>query len=103
MARVMRRCIASSRSIGRLVARTHRPSCRSSSVSTVFTFDEGRETRANEDTAQAVGRCAWGAIGGRDHGRQRETGGEQSESLHLFIRTQGEKKENEGVEKAERS
>mmetsp|Transcript_39039 Transcript_39039/g.85802 ORF Transcript_39039/g.85802 Transcript_39039/m.85802 type:complete len:200 (+) Transcript_39039:1299-1898(+) len=37
MARVMRRCIASSRSIGRLVARTHRPSCRSSSVSTVFT------------------------------------------------------------------
>mmetsp|Transcript_23786 Transcript_23786/g.60833 ORF Transcript_23786/g.60833 Transcript_23786/m.60833 type:complete len:222 (-) Transcript_23786:302-967(-) len=37
MARVMRRCIASSRSIGRFVARMHSPSCRSSSVSTVLT------------------------------------------------------------------
>mmetsp|Transcript_25999 Transcript_25999/g.77488 ORF Transcript_25999/g.77488 Transcript_25999/m.77488 type:complete len:200 (-) Transcript_25999:449-1048(-) len=37
MARVMRRCIASSRSIGRLVARTQSPSCRSSSVRTVLT------------------------------------------------------------------
>mmetsp|Transcript_7791 Transcript_7791/g.18189 ORF Transcript_7791/g.18189 Transcript_7791/m.18189 type:complete len:463 (-) Transcript_7791:2286-3674(-) len=37
MARVMRLCIASSRSIGRFVARTQSPSCRSSSVSTVFT------------------------------------------------------------------
>ena len=37
IARVIRRCIASSKSIGRLVARTQRPSWRSSSVSTVFT------------------------------------------------------------------
>jgi hypothetical protein len=43
IARVIRRCIASSRSIGRLVARTQRPSWRSSSVSTVFTCSRGRK------------------------------------------------------------